>query len=614
MDKKAWLVVILCGIGMAYLYPSMVGNMTPKPAPPAEPGGGSATDAGDGGSTGSGSDPSPAGASEGETKSPAVGGVAEELVELVTPKARFILTNVGGGIAKVDLLEHTRTQEDGGLIIINEEAPKPIGTLGLGVGEFSDARYEVISKSQREVVFEGKTETGLQVRKRYWLSDEEGTDEYLLNLDVTIKNESGHDFVRNDLFLYAGASAPLHPGEWPQQTGFFWRGDSRMRFKNVSWFAPSKFVVQFSAGHESLEETVEGLHWAGVMNQFFATVITSRAPENGQVWAKRFPVTLEGYDQKVNAKPLYAIEGGLGLPGLNLKPGDQMTLEYDIYTGPKEFARLRNLGDHRSEVINYRGMPVTGIVSAPVSRLLVKILTWLYGVVGSYGIAIILMTLMIRTLIWPLHAKSTRTMKRMALLGPKMKELKETHKDDPQKLNQETMKMYKEYGVNPFGGCLPVFFQLPIFLGFYRMLQSAVELRHERFLWVEDLSMPDTLFTIPVMGGFPFNLMPLLMGATMLLQMKFTPKTGDKMQQRMFMFMPLIFLFFCYNFAAALALYWTTQNIFSIGQTWYMNRMDPPTLEKKKVKPGMLEQAQSRTKVSGQGPSQTKSRKKKRKK
>ena len=128
---------------------------------------------------------------------------------------------------------------------------------------------------------------------------------------------------------------------------------------------------------------------------------------------------------------------------------------------------------------------------------------------------------------------------------------------------------------------------------------------------MHDLSMPDTLFTI---GGFPFNLMPLLMGATMLLQMKFTPKTGDKMQQRMFMFMPLIFLFFCYNFAAALALYWTTQNIFSIGQTWYMGKKDPPTLEKRNAKPSLIEQAQSRTKVSGQGPSQTKSRKKQRKK
>jgi YidC/Oxa1 family membrane protein insertase len=612
MDKKAWLVVILCAAGMIYLYPAMVENMTPKPKPPSESGGVSEGDA-----EGTGAEGSEAagggGVKPGAADGPVSTEVEEKLVNLDTPKARFILTSAGGGIAKVELLDHTRTREDGGLVVINEDDREPIGALGVGVGEFSDAQYRVISKSGGEVVFEGVTSEGLKVRKRHRLGAE-GTDEYLINLDLTIKNETANDYRRSDLFLFAGAAMPLHPAEWPQQTGFFWRDESKMRFKNVSWFAPSKFIVQFSEGHDSLEETVEELHWAGVMNQFFATVVTNRTPENGQVWAKRFPVKLDGYKQKGKAKPLYAIEGGLGLPDMNLKPGDQISLAYDIYTGPKEYQRLRGLGDHRTEVMNYGGMPLVGIVSAPVSRLLVQVLAWLYGLVGSYGVAIILMTLMIRTLIWPLHAKSTRTMKRMALLGPKMKELKEKHADDPQKLNQETMRMYKEYGVNPFGGCLPVFFQLPIFLGFYRMLQSAVELRHQHFLWVEDLSMPDTLFTIPIFGGFPFNLMPLLMGGTMLLQMKFTPKTGDKMQQRMFMFMPLIFLFFCYNFAAALALYWTTQNIFSIGQTWYMGRTDPPTLEKKKAKPSLMEKAQSRTKVAGQGPSQTKSRKKSRKK
>ncbi|MEM8952746.1 MAG: membrane protein insertase YidC [Verrucomicrobiota bacterium] len=609
MDKKAWLVVILCALGMVYLYPSMMRDMTPRPAPEVGTGaeGESAASRGEEGrEPGSGETESGMGTSETEEDKSLI---EEQLVELETEGARFVLTNLGGGIARVVLNSHTRTREDTGLIELNEDAREPIGAMGTGIGNFNEIGYEIVSSGADEVVFEGETPDGLRVRKRYWLA--EGADEYLVNLDVTIKNETGYDYRRSDMFIFAGEASPLHPAEWPQQTGFFWRDESKMRFKSVSWFAPTRFIIQFSSGHESLEEEVEELHWAGVMNQFYALVITNRNPSRGEVWAKRFPVELKGYEASKNEKPLYAVEGGMGLPDLNLKPGDQVSFEYDIYAGPKEFRRLRSLGDHRSEVMNYGGMPVVGFISAPVSQLLVRLLTKIHGFGVGYGWAIVIMTLLIRIVIWPLHAKSTRTMKRMALLGPKMQEMKEKYPDDPQKMNQEMMRMYKEYGVNPFGGCLPVFIQLPIFLGFYRMLQSAVELRHESFFWVKDLSMPDTLGTI---FGFPFNLMPILMGITMLLQMKVTPKTGDKMQQRLFMFMPLIFLFFCYNFASALALYWTTQNIFSIGQTWYMGRMDPPVLEKKKAKPSLLEKAQARTKVSGQGPSQTKSRKKRRKK
>ena len=180
-------------------------------------------------------------------------------------------------------------------------------------------------------------------------------------------------------------------------------------------------------------------------------------------------------------------------------------------------------------------------------------------------------------------------MKRMSKLQPLMKELKEKYKDDPNKLNQETMRLYKDYQINPMGGCLPMFLQIPIFFGYYKMLQFAVELRGHGFLWVPDLSMPDTLYTLhlpfslPILGAdLPINILPILMAITMVIQMKMTPKTGDAMQQKMMMFMPFMFFFFCYNFASALALYWTTQNIFSIGQTWLNNRLPEPELVKRK--------------------------------
>src|SRR5262249_23299945 len=151
----------------------------------------------------------------------------------------------------------------------------------------------------------------------------------------------------------------------------------------------------------------------------------------------------------------------------------------------------------------------------------------------------------------------------------------------------EVMKLYREYGVNPIGGCLPMFLQIPIFLGFYRMLQNAAELRGQGFLWVQDLSLPDTVGHVPGFG-FAINVLPLVMGITMVAQFKLTPQppTADKTQARMMMFMPLIFLWFSYNYASALALYWSMQNIISIAQAQIQRRFskDPAVLTP--VKPG----------------------------
>jgi YidC/Oxa1 family membrane protein insertase len=221
-------------------------------------------------------------------------------------------------------------------------------------------------------------------------------------------------------------------------------------------------------------------------------------------------------------------------------------------------------------------------VSGPLNWLLNFYHSILNGVAKNWawGLSIILLTITVRIIIWPLHAKSTHTMKRMAKLQPEMAKIKEKYADDPNKINTETMGLYRKYGINPLGGCLPMFIQIPIFFGFYRMLQYAVELRGQGFLWVTDLSQPDTLMHI---GGVPINILPIVMAITSFLQIRMTPTTGDKMQQKIMMFMPFMFFFFCYNFASALALYWTTQNIFSIGQTWLMSKIPEPELKARTV-------------------------------
>jgi YidC/Oxa1 family membrane protein insertase len=242
---------------------------------------------------------------------------------------------------------------------------------------------------------------------------------------------------------------------------------------------------------------------------------------------------------------------------------------------------LRKLDNAEGSGDGWGDMMQYGFFS-PVSRVLNAVLNWLHNGLmkisshESWGLSIICLTLIVRICIWPLHAKSTHSMKRMAKLQPKMKELKEKYADDPNKLNTEMMGLYRKYGINPLGGCLPMLIQIPIFFGFFKMLNSAVELRDQPFLWVNDLSQPDTLMYI---AGIPLNILPIVMAATSAIQMAMMPKTGDKMQQRIMLFMPLMFFFFCYNYASALALYWTTQNIFSIGQTYMMNKVPEPELK-----------------------------------
>jgi YidC/Oxa1 family membrane protein insertase len=172
---------------------------------------------------------------------------------------------------------------------------------------------------------------------------------------------------------------------------------------------------------------------------------------------------------------------------------------------------------------------------------------------------------------------STQSAKKMQLLSPHLKALQEKYKDDPVRAQQEYSKLLKEYGVNPLGGCLPLLATIPIFFGFFWMLGQAIELRGSEFFWVKDLSQPDTLFRI---AGFPVNILPLVMAGTSFWQMALMPKTGDPVQQRIFMFMPLIFIAFCYNFASALSLYYTVQNLFSIFQLYVTRNQPMPKLEK----------------------------------
>ena len=193
----------------------------------------------------------------------------------------------------------------------------------------------------------------------------------------------------------------------------------------------------------------------------------------------------------------------------------------------------------------------------------------LHGILGiSYGWAIVVITIIIKVAFWPLTQASTRSAKRMQALQPQMKALQAKYKDDPARAQRKVMEFMKENKVNPMSGCLPTLIQMPVFIGFFYMIRSAIELRGARWLWVADLSQPDTLFLIPGLN-FPFNLLPLIMGGTMLWQARLTPPSPgmDPTQATLMRYMPLVFLFVLYNFSAGLTLYWTVNNLLSVLQT-----------------------------------------------
>ncbi len=413
-------------------------------------------------------------------------------------------------------------------------------------------------ESDSRIRCEQTTPDGIAVRKEFsFLQSSDKKDNFLVELNVDVQNSGAQPYTKADYFVALGSAAPIHPRDYPYYTRVVWCLNGKARDKNVSAFQASGGFLGFGQhpAQPVFQENFAGAEWTAVTDQFFATIITPLNAKATGIWSHSFEVSAE--------KNMVGIAGAMRMPGFQLQPGQTYNARFQIWAGPKIYHRLARLEHNESEIMNF------GIFKI-VSQFLLNFLNTIHGFVKSYGVAILVLTLVVRLVLWPLQSKANLTMRKTALLGPKMQELRAKYKDDPTRMNQEVMKLYKQYGINPVGGCLPMAIQIPIFFGLYQMLAQAVELRNAKFLWVHDLSQPDTVAHLPVLG-FPINIIPLLMAATQVWLMAMTPKTGDPTQRRIMMFTPLMFLFFCYNFAAALALYYTAQNLFSILQ-FYQNK------------------------------------------
>jgi YidC/Oxa1 family membrane protein insertase len=509
--------------------------------------------------------------------------VEPKLEKLQTSSAEYVFTNLGGGIARATLKHHVIEKKNSELVVLNEFGKIPVGAITDAAGEKTDAPFTSTSDPGAGVItFERVDERQLALTKKFTLPRIAGLkgkdllrEEYRIQLDVTFTNRGTTPIQLPKYWVHTGSSSALHPNDGELYIGLNHYRGSGNKFINLSWFAEGGFLMFKSAAksvYPEQPEALEDVRWAAAANQYFTSMIvpvvdpkadtaTQHAGRGIGVWATRFPISAEKWNaarKSHTQHQLHGIDGALAMPGMELAAGQSVTRAFHIMAGPTEYRRLRDLDDYEDEILDFGFFGL-------ISKGLLNSLNVLKGWLGSYWAAIIVLTIIIRSAMWPLQNRATATAKKMAALSPRLKELQERHKDDPMRMQQETSKLWKQYGINPLGGCLPMFAQIPIFFGFYNMLNKAVELRNNGFLWVKDLSQPDTITHI---FGLPLNPLPLVMALTMLLQMKLSPKAGDPMQQRIMMFMPLIFIGLCYNYAAALALYWTVQNLFSIIQLY----------------------------------------------
>jgi YidC/Oxa1 family membrane protein insertase len=275
----------------------------------------------------------------------------------------------------------------------------------------------------------------------------------------------------------------------------------------------------------------------------------------------------EGIQREFYAKPLpdKLYSAGVILPVAAIAPNARGSVSASLYAGPQEQDALKSIAPGLDLTVDYGWLTV---VAAPLFWLLQFLHKW----VGNWGVAIILLTVLIKAVFFPLSAASYKSMAKMKLVTPRMTKLREQYGNDRARLNQAMMELYKTEKINPLGGCLPIVVQIPVFISLYWVLLASVELRHASWFWIHDLAAPDKMFTIPVID-MPVGVLPIVMMITMIFQTKMNPTPPDPVQAKVMMIMPFAFGFMFFFFPAGLVLYWVVNNILSIAQQWQITRM-----------------------------------------
>jgi YidC/Oxa1 family membrane protein insertase len=501
---------------------------------------------------------------------------AEESVVLENDLLRLTFTSHGGGARLIELKKYPAsvdcrdTTANGVPSALNRFAPLP--ALTLGVGPLTGDGLFNLRKTEAGVHAEKTLLNGLVVSQDWALSNG-----YFFETVVTVENRGTaavlippHDYV-------VGAATPMDRYDMAEVQGAYWFNGEKAEQINKPWFANATLGCStISTPRSEFAGGNSNVVWAAVHNQFFALIAQpDQSPAGVRVVDIPLPAPSPSQvaaDGRLNPQP-HAYHTSLTYPAQTLQPGEKVVRKHTIYAGPKEYSQLKSSEKQIDLVMDFTG--ITGICA----KALLLLLNAVHSLIPSYGASIVVLTIAIKLAFWPLTSASTRSMKRMSTLQPQLNAIREKYKSDPTKMNQKTMEFMKEHRINPMAGCLPLVLTFPVFIGFFFMLRTAIELRGESFLWCCDLSRPDSVYVVPGLGfipllgipgiGLPLNIMPVLYLATAWWQSTLTPVSPqmDPAQQKMLKYMPVFFGVLFYNYSAGLTLYWTTQNLMTILQT-----------------------------------------------
>jgi len=510
--------------------------------------------------------------------------ITEEVLVLTNENARYTFTSHGGGLKLIELMAYpetvsnkrTRRTETNRLATLNQHSPAPtLAVLG-GSAVQGDGIFK-LSPLTNGVRAEKTLSNGLRLVKDFTLSSN-----YLVMATVKLQNHSTQALALPEQEWVIGTATPMGPRDDGSAVGVMWFNGSKMGGDpgTATYFSRSGFMCVPKTPPVEYREGASNVVWAASHNQFFALTVVPDAPGKSIV-VRRLdlprPTGEEARYVSTNGPPPQGYVGSLIYPAQTIAANETFERHVLIYGGPKEYQTLARISDtfhnNLDQLMNFNWFGF-------VSKALLLGMNWMHqSLKFSYGWTIVAITFIIKLIFWPFTAASTRTSKRMAALQPQLAELKKKHGDDPIKMQKKTMELYNQHGVKPMASCFPMLLQIPVFFGFLQMIRTAIELRGAPWLWVADLSKPDTLFMIPGLGfipvlgvsgqGFPFNPLPLLMGATMFWQARLTPPSPgmDPTQQAIMKYLPLIFLVGLYNFSAGMTLYWTVNNLLTILQT-----------------------------------------------
>ena len=390
-----------------------------------------------------------------------------------------------------------------------------------------DADGLKIEKSgSRQLTFNYISGQGYTVRKIYTFS----SGVYGIKLETQVYNNSAAPLVGSIQHVMTYPAEPKAKNNRFDTAGAYLFSDNSLQSNKI------KDVSSASKRYD------KNILWSGFADKYFISSILSEKNSIASVELKKNGA---GFFESIVSSPQFTVN-----------PGQSSTATYRLFVGPKDIDVLKAQGNSLEQSLDLGWFTV-------IAKPLMYTLKYFYGYVGNYGIAIIIITIILKALFFPLTHKSYKSMKGMQKIQPEMTKLREKYKDDKDTMNKAVMELYREHKVNPMGGCLPMVVQIPVFFALYKSLMFSIELRHAPFfLWVTDLADKD-----------PYYVTPVIMGITMFVQQKMTPSNMDPMQQKMMLALPVVFTFMFLSFPSGLVLYWLVNNVLTIGQQMYINKL-----------------------------------------